>query len=209
MSPGTAVTAQAERYGLSTSSQDEATAHPGGLREVRTHAAALATAAITTPLRRLRRPPQVVAAALTLLREDPRAREFLRARLGRSTAELVITAAHAALHGFGQSPTDLALEVLLRTGQLADAVAQAVAFERSYEQLCAPGRDSPAAVLARRPAPSDPVTDYATTATTGGLVGAAATLLFDRNLGQAGSAVLAGSPKPAVVAVADRGDVLP
>jgi cation-transporting ATPase I len=72
-----------------------------------------------------------------------------------------------------------------------------------------PGRDSLAAVPARRPAPSDPVTDYATTATTGGLVGVAATLLFDRNLGQAGSTVLAGSPKPAVVAVADRGDLLP
>lgn len=197
-----AVTAYAQRHGLSTGSQDEAIAHPGDLREVRTQAAALAisgaglaTVAVTTPLRL--RPPQVVAAAMTVLREDPRAREFLRARLGRSTADLVITAAHAVMHGLGQSPTDLALEVLLRTGQLADAVAQVAAFGRSHTRLCVLDRESPAALPARRAVLSDPVTGYAMTASTGGLVSAAATLLFSRNVGQASSAVLASSPKPA------------
>jgi cation-transporting ATPase I len=198
-----AVTALAARHGLSTTPDDTPAAHPGDLGEVRTHAAAvaitgagLATATIATPFR-LRRPPQLVAAALTVLREDPRARSLLQARLGRTATELLIATATSVVHGFGQPPTDLALDVLLRTGQLAEAVARVVRFERSHEQLCSPDRAAPTVAPPRRPAPSDPVTDYATTASTGGLAGAAATLLFSRSVAQASSAVLAGSPKPA------------
>ncbi|WP_084470086.1 cation-translocating P-type ATPase [Amycolatopsis benzoatilytica] len=198
-----AVSARAERHGLSLAPQDDTATHPGDLRAVKTQAAALAisgaglaTAVLSAPLR-LRRPPQAVLAALTAVREHPLARDFLRAHLGRSTAELAVATANAALHGFGNSPADLALDAVLRTGQLADAVAQVVAFERTCDRLCTPGRESPAARPARRPAPGDPVTDYAKTALTGGLLGAAGTALFSRGAGQASSAVLASSPKPA------------
>ncbi|WP_235079284.1 cation-translocating P-type ATPase [Amycolatopsis orientalis] len=197
-----AMSARARKHGLSVGTPDE-TVHPGDLRAVRTQAAALAVsgaglamAAATTPLR-LRRPPQVLAAALTAVREHPLAQEFLRARLGRPGAELAVATANAALHGVGKSPVDLALEVLLRTGQLADAVAQVVAFERSCDQLCVPDRDCPAARPERRAAPPDPVADYAKTALTGGMIGAAGTVLFKRDLRQASSAILASSPKPA------------
>ncbi|HEY3480097.1 MAG TPA: cation-translocating P-type ATPase, partial [Streptomyces sp.] len=198
-----AVTARARKHGLSVGSPDEASAHPGDLGAVQTQAAALAIsgaglamATAATPLR-LRRPPQVLSAALTAVREHPLAQDFLRARLGRPGAELAVATANAALHGIGKSPADLALDVLLRAGQLADAVAQVVAFERSCDRLCVPDRDCPTARPERRPAPPDPVTDYAKTALTGGLVGAGATVLFKRDLSQASSAILASSPKPA------------
>ncbi|WP_234392742.1 MULTISPECIES: cation-translocating P-type ATPase [Actinomycetes] len=198
-----AVTARARKHGLSVGAQDEASAHPGDLRTVQTQAAALAIsgaglamAAATTPLR-LRRPPEVLSAALTAVREHPVAQEFLRAKLGRPAAELAVATANAAVHGVGKSPADLALDVLLRAGQLADAVAQVVAFERSCDRLCVPDRDCPTVRPERRAAPPDPVSDYAKTALTGGMIGAAGTVLFKRDLSQASSAILASSPKPA------------
>ncbi|WP_409186761.1 cation-translocating P-type ATPase [Amycolatopsis sp. VS8301801F10] len=198
-----ALAARARKHGLSVGAQDEASVHPGDLRAVQTQAAALAIsgaglamAAATTPLR-LRRPPQVLDAALTAVREHPLAQEFLRARFGRPAAELAVATANAALHGVGKSPVDLTLDVLLRAGQLADAVAQVVAFDRSCDRLCVPDRDCPPTRPERRAAPPDPVSDYAKTALTGGLVGAGATALFQRNLSQASSAILASSPKPA------------
>jgi cation-transporting ATPase I len=95
----------------------------------------------------------------------------------------------------GQSPTDLVLDAALRVGQLAEAVARVAAFDAANDELCVPERITvaPTAPM-RRPAPVDPLAEYAVKATTASLIGAAATLLWKRNLDQASAAVRAGSP---------------
>jgi cation-transporting ATPase I len=192
----------AERHGL-PADEPEPGSHPGDLGEVRTAALALAVSgaglstALTSRVLWQRRSPRPVTALLTLVREDPRLRSALRARLGDGPAELVLAAAGAAVHGFGQAPAEALLETVLRTGQLFDAVARVSVFERAHDTLCVPERTGAAGVVASRPPPADPVVDYASTASTGGVVGALATALVTRSVREAGEAVLAGSPKPA------------
>ncbi|HWR49247.1 MAG TPA: cation-translocating P-type ATPase, partial [Pseudonocardiaceae bacterium] len=198
-------TAVATKYGLISKMEEaEEVAHPGSVGEIRTAALALAldaaglAGAWTAGMVRLRCPPQTVTAALTLVREDPRLRSVLRSRWGKTTAEVVLAAANAAVSGVGQSPIELLLDAALRAGQLAEAVARVAAFDAAHDQLCVPERTSVGATAPiRRPAPVDPLHDYAVKATTGSVIGAAVTLLFRRNLEEASAAVLAGSPKPA------------
>lgn len=198
-------TALAAKHGLvPTVAEVEESTHPGDVSEVRTAAVALAldtaalAAAVTSAMLRLRRPPQAVTAVVTLAREDPRVRLMLHSQFGKTTAELVLAAANAAVAGFGQSPTALVLDAALRTSQLAEAMARAAAFDAAHDQLCVPERASVnATALIRRPSPGEPVYDYAVKATTGSVLGAAATLLFRKNVEEASAAVLAGSPKPA------------
>jgi cation-transporting ATPase I len=196
------VAALAQRHGLSAA-EPEPGAHPGDLGEVRTAALALAvsgaglTTALTARALWQRRPPRTASAVLSVVREDPRLRSALRVRLGDRPAELVLAAAGAAMHGFGQAPVEALLETVVRTGQLFDAVARVSVFERAHDTLCVPGRAGVAGVAVARPPMPDPVTGYASTASTGGVVGAIATALFTRSLSEAGEAVLAGSPKPA------------
>jgi len=199
------VTAVAAKHGLVTSTQDvEQVSHPGDVGEVRTAAAALAldaaavAGALTAQVLRLRRSPQAVTAVFALVREDPRMRSLLRLRCGKTTAELVMAAANAAVYGMGQSPTELVLDAAMRTGQLVDAVARVAVFDATHDELCVPERASVQATApVRRAAPSDPVQDYAVQATTASVVGAAATLLWKGNLQEASAAALAGSPRPA------------
>ncbi|HYZ38316.1 MAG TPA: cation-translocating P-type ATPase, partial [Pseudonocardiaceae bacterium] len=200
-----AATAMAARHGLvCTTDEVEQAAHPGDVREIRTTAIALAmdafgfAGALTAGVLRLQRAPRVVTATLTLAREDPRVRSMLRARWGKATAELVLAAAGATVHGVGQSPTELMLDAALRVGQLVEAVATAAAFDAVHDELCVPERTSVGRTApVRRAASVDPLDDYAVKATTASLLGAAATLLFRQNLEQASAAILAGSPKPA------------
>jgi cation-transporting ATPase I len=119
-------------------------------------------------------------------------------QFGQPTAELVLAAISAAVAGIGQSPTELVLDGILRTGQLVEAIARAAAFDAAHDQLCVPERISlaPTAPM-RRAAPADPLQDYAVKATTASVIAAVATLLWKRNAEQASAAVLAGSPKPA------------
>jgi cation-transporting ATPase I len=200
-----AATVVAAKHGLASTAQEaEAILHPGDVREARTAAVALTldaaalAGAVTAGTLRLRRLPPTVTAAVTLLREDPRLCAMLRARLGKTTAEVVLAAANAAVYGMGQSPTELVLDAALRTGQLVEAVARVGAFDAAHDQLCVPERTSVGAIApVRRAAPVDPLQDYAVNAVTGSVIGAAATLWFRRNLEEASAAVLAGSPKPA------------
>jgi cation-transporting ATPase I len=200
-----AAIALAAKHGLAcTTAEAEEVAHPGDVGEVRTAALALAldaaglAGALTAGMLRLRRPPQTVTAALTLLREDPRLRSVLRSRVGKTTADVVLAAMNAAVYGIGQAPSELVLDAALRAGQLAEAVARVAAFDAAHDQLCVPERTSVGATApVRRPAPVDPVHDYTVKATTGSALGAAVALLFRRNLEEASAAVLAGSPKPA------------
>ncbi|MBV9025495.1 MAG: cation-translocating P-type ATPase [Streptomycetaceae bacterium] len=178
--------------------------HPGHAGGVRTSAIALAcdaagiATALTGRMTGMRRSPRVLTALVTLLREDSRVRAELRRRLGVSSADLMLATAHAAAHGFGQSPTALVLDAGLRTGQLVEAFARAAAFDSAHDSLCAPDRLSLGGQEVTRPALRlNPGEQYADQAVSGSLVGAAATLLFTRDVGESAEAVLAGSPKAA------------
>ncbi|MFR9796562.1 HAD-IC family P-type ATPase [Streptomyces sp. MS06] len=198
-------TGLARRHGLgSTDETVEEFAHPGDPAGVRTAAAALLADAVGTAAgllaRSLRLPPspRLVTAAVTLLRENPRARRLLRARLGRSRMDLLLAAANAAAHGTGQTPTALLLDGALRTLQLADAVARAAAFDADHDLLCAPDRPDVAPdARTRPPLRTTPAQEYAAHAGTGSVLGAAATLLVKHEPADAAEAVLAGSPKAA------------
>jgi cation-transporting ATPase I len=137
-----AATALAAKHGLVPSAAEaQDSAHPGDVGEIRTAAVALAldtaalAAALTAAMLRLRRPPQTVTAVVTLAREDPRVRSALHSRFGKTTAELALAAVNAAVAGIGQSPTELILDAALRTGQLAEALARAAAFDAAHDQL--------------------------------------------------------------------------
>ncbi|MEU7168653.1 cation-translocating P-type ATPase [Streptomyces morookaense] len=196
----------AARYGLEHAAGKEETGlpHPGSTADVRTAAVLLAcdaagiATALTARVMRLRKSPRLLTAAVTLLREDSRVRGVLRRRLGAAGADTVLAAVYAATHALGQSPTTLMLDGALRTGQLAEALARAAAFDAAHDSVCAPDRTSlSGAGVPRPPLRPDPGEEYADAAVTGSLVGAAASLVFTRSTAGAAEAVLAGSPKAA------------
>ncbi|WP_428986440.1 HAD-IC family P-type ATPase [Streptomyces camelliae] len=195
----------AERHGLVLSAADvEETTHPADPAGVRAAVAALAAdgvgigAAVTAYALRLPPSPRLATAVVTLLRENPRCRAWLRARLGDAPMDLGLACANAAVHGAGQTPTSLVLDGALRSCQVAETVARAAAFDTVHDQLCAPDRLSlPAAGAPRPPLPESPAQEYADHAFAGSLLGAAATLLVKHDGAEAAEAVLAGSPKAA------------
>ncbi|MET9880305.1 cation-translocating P-type ATPase [Actinacidiphila glaucinigra] len=178
--------------------------HPGQAASARVHATALCcdmagiATATTARVLRLRPSPRMVTAAVTALREDSRPRTWLRHRLGEPTADLVLSAAYAAAHGFGQSPTALVLDASLRAGQLLESVTRAALFDEAHDRLCDPDRHSLPTPQARRPRLHVmPAQQYADQAVTGGLLGAVATLAFTRDGAEAAEAVLAAAPRAA------------
>ncbi|MFI2611059.1 HAD-IC family P-type ATPase [Kitasatospora sp. NPDC018619] len=175
--------------------------HPGGVRSgalaVACDAAGIATAVAARAVR-LKGPPHLVTAGVTLLREDPRVRAVLRRRLGRSATDLVLAGVNAAAAGIGQSPTALALDAALRVARLTEAVARAAAFDAAHDTLCAPERLSLAgSQVARPPVHRCPGEEYRDQAVTGTLLGAAGTLLFTHDAHEVSEALLAGNPKAA------------
>ncbi|CAM5436171.1 P-type ATPase [Streptomyces canarius] len=195
----------AERHGLVLEGAGvEETTHPADPAGVRAAVATLAAdgagiaVALTAYALRLPPSPRVVTAAVTLLRENPRSRAWLRARLGDSGMDLLLACANAAVHGAGQTPTSLVLDGVLRACQVADTVARSAAFDAVHDQLCAPDRVSLAAQgPPRPPLRVSPAQEYAAHASAGSLLGAAATLLVKHDGAEAAEAVLAGSPKAA------------
>ncbi|KUL40810.1 cation-translocating P-type ATPase [Streptomyces regalis] len=195
----------AARHGLAQT--DEAVddiVHPADPAGVRAAAATLAadgigiaTAFIGYGLR-LPASPRAVTALVTLARENPRFRGWLRARLGRSRMDMLLAAANAAAHGAGRTPSALVLDGALRTLQLAETVARVAAFDRVHDEVCVPERGSVAGDhRVRPPLRTSPAQEYAAHAEAGALVGAVATLLVKHDATEAAEAVLAGSPKAA------------
>jgi cation-transporting ATPase I len=197
--------ALAARHGLGESDERvEEFAHPGDPAGVRTAAAALAAdvagiaVALAGSALRLPVSPRAVTAVATLLRENPRFRGLLRTRFGRTRTDLALAVANAAVHGAGRTPTALVLDGALRACQVGETVARAAAFDAVHDEVCRPDRTGvPAGRYPRPPLRTSPAQEYAATAATGSLVGAAATLLVKHDLGEAAEAVLAGSPKAA------------
>ncbi|POX46329.1 ATPase [Streptomyces sp. Ru71] len=198
----------AERHGLDTADvadEDiEEFPHPGDRAGVRTATTALLTdaagtvAALTAYTLRLPPSPRLVTAGVTLLRENPRVRGWLRRRFGRSRMDLLLAAANAAAHGAGQTPTALLLDGALRGCQLAETVARSAAFDAVHDRLCTPERTGVHPSARPRPAlRATPAEEYAAHAGTGSLLGAVAALLVKHDVNEAAEAVLAGSPKAA------------
>ncbi|MFJ7047866.1 HAD-IC family P-type ATPase [Streptomyces sp. NPDC101112] len=197
--------ALAARHGLSLADEDiEGYTHPGDPAGTRAAATALAADTLGTGVAlagsflRLPRSPRLVTAAATLLRENPRFRAFLRDRLGPSRMDVLLATANAAVHAAGQTPIALLLDGALRTCQLGDTLARATAFDTVHDQVCTPRRVGlPPRPSVRPPLRSTPAQDYASHASTGSVLGAAATLLVKHDGKEAAEAVLAGSPKAA------------
>ncbi|MFC9909823.1 cation-translocating P-type ATPase [Streptomyces sp. NPDC127197] len=195
----------AARHGLVPADDDvEEFAHPGDPGEVRTTAGALAAdavgivAAVTGSALRLPASPRLVTAGVTLLRENPRFRSWMRSRFGPSRMDLMLAVVNAAAHGAGQTPISLVLDGVLRSFQLTETLARAAAFDVVHDQVCGPGRQDVAAHrFPRPPLRTTPVHEYAVHAEAGSLAGAAATLLVKHSGAEAAEAVLAGSPKAA------------
>ncbi len=195
----------AERHGLAQTDEavDDIT-HPADPAGVRAAAAALAAdaAGIAAALigygLRLPASPRAVTALVTLLRENPRFRGWLRARVGRSRMDLALAFVNAAAHGAGRTPTALVLDGALRSLQLAETVSRTAAFEAVHDQVCVPERGSvPMDRAPRPPLRTSPAQEYAEKAETGSVLGAAAALLVKHDFREAAEAVLAGSPKAA------------
>ncbi|MFJ8531918.1 HAD-IC family P-type ATPase [Streptomyces sp. NPDC093591] len=195
----------AARHGLAqTDEAVEEIPHPADPAGVRAAAATLAAdgigiaAAFIGYGMRLPTTPRSVTALVTLARENPRFRGWLRARLGRTRMDLVLAVVNAAVHGAGRTPTALVLDGSLRSLQLADTVARAAAFDMVHDEVCVPERCSVAGGhCPRPPLRTSPAQEYAAHAETGSLVGALATLLVKHDGTEAAEAVLAGSPKAA------------
>ncbi|MDF3299355.1 cation-translocating P-type ATPase [Streptomyces tropicalis] len=195
----------AEEHGLLLAGgEPEEVTHPADPAGIRAASVTLAAdvagvaAGVTAYAMRLPPSPRLVTAAVTLLRENPRFRAWLHARLGAHGMDLLLACANAAAHGAGQSPTSLVLDGALRACQLAETVARATAFEAVHDELCAPDRVSVAADGSARPdLRISPAQEYATHASAGSVLGAAVTLLVKQDPAEAAEAVLAGSPKAA------------
>lgn len=196
----------AARHGLALDGGDpEEPTHPADPAGVRAAAATLAAdvlgiaVALTASALHLPPSPRLVTAVVTLLRENPRFRAWLRGRLGDARMDLLLAGANAAAHGAGQTPASLVLDGALRGCQLAETVARSAAFDTVHDQLCSPGRLSLAGTGGppRPPLRVSPAQEYARHASAGSLVGAAVTLLVKHDAAEAAEAVLAGSPKAA------------
>lgn len=178
--------------------------HPGDPALIRTSAAALAAdaagvgVAVAGSVLRLPPSPRAITAVVTLLRENPRFRAWLRERFGFSRMDLILAVSNAAVHGAGRTPTSLVLDAGLRSVQLAEAVARAAAFDAVHDRVCGPEREDVSPELfPRPPLRTTPAHEYAVHAETGSVVGAAVTLLVKHDGTEAAEAVLAGSPKAA------------
>ncbi|KOG19528.1 cation-translocating P-type ATPase [Streptomyces viridochromogenes] len=195
----------AARHGLARTDEEvEEIPHPANRAGVRDAAVTLAADGIGIAGAfigyglRLPASPRSVTALVTLLRENPRFRGWLRARVGRSRMDMLLALANAAAHGAGRTPTALVLDGALRSLQLAETVARAAAFDMVHDDVCAPERGSVAGGRCPRPPlRTSPAQAYAAHAETGSLVGALATLLVKHDGTEAAEAVLAGSPKAA------------
>jgi cation-transporting ATPase I len=182
--------------------------------------------AVAGKLGRFPAAPRATRAAVAVLRHQPRVVALLRARLGPVGADMVLTAATAAAHGWGRAPAVPLLDLAQRVGQLGEMLAYrqawvvwepvlaAVDRPRSFPSPAAtvnpaskgpPAPDAgivPPAVVGS-PVPAAPgggggqIESYLDQAASGSLVAAAGALLASGDSEDVAGAVLAGVPKAA------------
>ncbi|KUH82999.1 haloacid dehalogenase [Mycobacterium sp. GA-1999] len=143
--------------------------------------------------------PAGLVAAVTLVDYQPRLREVVEQRLGRSAADTAIALAAATVYTVTEAPTSLAVETVRHLYQVGEALAGSRAWERQ-EPAIAPYADDPdagARPQRPRPAPPGPVERHADRTGMAQGLAAAAVGLFSRNLNTAATAAVVSTPKAA------------
>ncbi len=88
--------------------------------------------------------PRAAQAAVAVIGQQPRVLGLLEAQIGRVGADLLLNAAAAAAHGFGQAPGAPLLDLVQRSGQVVEALAHRQAWYRREPSLaCAERPQAP------------------------------------------------------------------
>ena len=168
----------------------------------RTVAAAAATMglglALTGTVLRLRGLPDLLAVPPTLLDQVPRLRRPIERRLGAEGTDLFFALVHATTAALTLSPTAAAAETATRAMVAVEAWNGRLAWRRHEPGLAEYSLpDHAAATLGDMPNPVDgPAERYADRAGLAGIGAAAVLGVLSRNIGTAGAAALAATPKP-------------
>jgi cation-transporting ATPase I len=151
--------------------------------------------------------PRAARAAVAVVRYQPRVVALLEPRLGRVGTDLLLTAATALAHGWGQAPAVPMLDLAQRIGQLGETLAYRRAWAEWEPVLAGAGRPRPGPLPAVTEEPlveggsgdggGKPVESYIDQAASGSLVAAAGALLAGGGSEDVAGAVLAGVPKAA------------
>jgi len=194
-----------DEAGTSSDDWDRHHEHPADVEPLVTAGLALAAdvvglvAAAAASRLRLGRLPATVAAGVTLVDAQPRARRLLEARLGPDRTDLLLAGANAGVQAVNRGGLALLVDAVQRAEALAEVQSRRVAWGRWEALVHGPGSAHvvPAVDVAERPRPlpPGPVERVADQAAAGSLVGAAAVLLTQRSAEQAAAAVLVGVPK--------------
>jgi cation-transporting ATPase I len=98
------------------------------------------TGAVAGQLARLPAAPRAARAAVAVVQHQPRLVRAIEARLGRVGTDVLLTAAAAAAHGFGQAPAAPLLDLAQRVAQIGEALAHREAWAGWEPVLAVPTR---------------------------------------------------------------------
>ena len=198
------VVADAERRTVAVSRWQQPTSLPGddAVLVGRTVAAAAAAVglglALSGSVLRLHGLPDLVAVPSTLLDHAPRLRRHVEQRLGPDGTDLLFGLVNATTAALTLSPTAAAAEAATRAMLAVEAWNGRLAWRRHEPGLADYSLPDDAAVVpGAMPTPADgPGERYADRAGLVGIGAAAVLGLLSRNIGTAGAAALAATPKP-------------
>lgn len=143
--------------------------------------------------------PAGLAAAVTLVDYQPRLREVVEQRLGRSAADTAIAIAAATVYTVTEAPTSLAVETIRHLYQVGEVLAGSRAWQRQEPTIASYAEDPDVGSTAQRPCPAPPGPIERHTDRSGIAQGlaAAAVGLFSRDINNAATAAVVSTPKAA------------
>lgn len=173
---------------------------PGAAAALAFSVAGLSFAGAGRVLRAVRLPAEL-GSLVQFVDTQPRLRAAVERAAGPDRADLLLAAASALGQSAAQGLSGLALDVVLRAGQLAEAVMQRDAWARSEPRLCAVPRCAAAKpVTPERPraVPQGDVEEYSERIGLGAAGAFGAVLATSRSSRRAAGVALAGLPKAAL-----------
>jgi cation-transporting P-type ATPase I len=173
---------------------------PGAAAALAFSVAGLSFAGAGRVLRAVRLPAEL-GSLVQFVDMQPRLRAAIERTAGADRADLLLAGASALGQSAAQGLSGLALEVALRTGQLAEAVMQRDAWARSEPQLCgSPRRAAARPVTPERPrhVPQGHLDQYTERIGLGAAGAFGGVLAASRNPRRAAGVALAGLPKAAL-----------
>src|SRR5262245_46059956 len=174
---------------------------PGAAAALAFSVAGLSFAGASRVLRAVRLPAEL-GSLVQFVDTQPRLRAAIERTAGADRADLLLAAANALGQSAAQGLSGLALDVVLRSGQLAEAVMQRDAWARSEPQLCGSQRRAAAKpVTPERPqqVPRGYVEQYSERIGLGAAGAFGGVLAASRNPRRAAGVALAGLPKAALL----------